>query len=151
MFLKHLHSLYADKSGVAVKIRNGNGGSPKRLVAKARREPGDFEKRIVILDNDKSPKEMLEARAEATKIGVAILENTPCLEATLLSILNPNQNFSAKKSKWYKKEFEKNYISPQKRTEPEEYKKIFAKKTLDQQQKRVSELKRLINLIQGTE
>ncbi|NCU41890.1 MAG: hypothetical protein EOM19_04180 [Candidatus Moranbacteria bacterium] len=148
MFLKHLRSLYVYNSGVSVTIRNGKGGSPKSIVINATNEPGDFEKRIVILDNDKD-KEMDQARTEAKKNGVQILENSPCLEATLLSVLRPKQNFSTKKSAWCKSEFESNYMGKKKRTELEEYKKVFSKQVLDNQKDSVSELKVLINLMQG--
>jgi predicted P-loop ATPase len=149
MFLKHLRSLYAYNSGVSVTIRNGKGGNPKNIVINATNEPGDFEKRIVILDNDKDKQEMDQASAEAKKKGVKILENSPCLEATMLSILRPKQNFSTKKSAWCKSEFESNYVDKKKRTELEEYKKVFSKQILDDQKDSVPELKALINLMQG--
>ncbi len=149
IFLKHLRSLYAYNSGVSVTIRNGKGGNPKNIIINASNEPGDFEKRVVILDNDKDKKEMDQARAEAEKKGVKILENSPCLEATLLSILRPKQNFSTKKSAWCKSEFESKYMDKKKRTELEEYKKVFSKQILNGQKDSVSELKALINLMQG--
>lgn len=150
MFLKHLRSLYAVNSGVSVTIRNGKGGNPKSVVMNAINEPGDFGKRIVILDNDKNKQEMSQARTEAKKEGVEILENSPCLEATLLSILRPGKNFSTKKSAWCKSEFESNYMSKKKKTEPEEYKKVFPKQILDSRKNSVLELKTLINLMQET-
>lgn len=149
MFLKHLRSLYAYNSGVSVTIRNGKGGNPKSIIVNAVNEPGDFERRIVILDNDKGKKEMKQAHDEAKKSGVELLENSPCLEATLLTILRPKQSFSAKKSAWCKSEFESNYMDKKKRTELEEYKKVFSKQILDNQKDKISELKTLINLMQG--
>jgi len=112
IFLKYLRSLYAYNSGVSVTIRNGKGGNSKNIVINAINEPGDFERRIVILDNDKSQMEMTDALEEAKKRGVEILENSPCLEATLLLIFRPGKNFSTKKSSWRKSEFESNYFSP---------------------------------------
>ncbi|OGF20714.1 hypothetical protein A2316_02685 [Candidatus Falkowbacteria bacterium RIFOXYB2_FULL_38_15] len=149
MFLRHLRSLYAHNSGVSVTIRNGKGGNPKSVVINAANEPGDFEKRIVILDNDKDKKEMDQARVEAKKKSVAILENSPCLESTLLSILRTEQNFSTKKSAWCKNEFELNYMDKKKRIELEEYKKVFSKQILDGQKDKILELKALINLMEG--
>ena len=149
MFLKHLRSLYAYNSGVSLRIRNGKGGNPKSIIVNAVNEPGDFERRIVILDNDKGKKEMKRAHDEAKKSGVELLENSPCLEATLLTILRPKQSFSAKKSAWCKSEFESNYMDKKKRTELEEYKKVFSKQILDNQKDKISELKTLINLMQG--
>ena len=112
IFLKYLRSLYAYNSGVSVTIRNGKGGNSKNIVINAINEPGDFERRIVILDNDKSQMEMTDALEEAKKRGVEILENSPCLEATLLLILRSGKNFSTRKSSWRKSEFESNYFSP---------------------------------------
>lgn len=149
MFLKYLRSLYAYNSGISITIRNGKGGNPKSIIVNAVNEPGDFERRIVILDNDKNEKEMNQARNEAKNRGLKILENSPCLEATLLSILRPNQSFSAKKSVWCKSEFESNYMNKKKRMELKEYKRIFSKQILDNQKDNVSELKVIINLMLG--
>lgn len=149
MFLKHLRSLYAYDSGVSVTIRNGKGGNPKNIVINAINEPGDFERRIVILDNDKSQEEMTNARKEAKKRGVELLENSPCLEATLLTILRSGKNFSTKKSVWCKSEFESNYMDKKKRTELEEYKKVFSKQILDNQKEKIAELKTFISIMQG--
>lgn len=149
IFLKYLRSLYAYNSGVSVMIRNGKGGSPKSIIFNAINEPGDFERRIVILDNDKDEQEMEQARNEAKKSGVAILENLPCLEATLLSILRPKQNFHQKKSAWCKSEFESNYMDRKKRTELNEYAKIFPKKTLDDKRNKLTELNMLISIMEN--
>ena len=64
MFLKYLRGLYSYGSGVAVTIRNGRGGNAVAYI-NAVNEPGAFDRRIVILDNDKSEQEMNCARTEA--------------------------------------------------------------------------------------
>ncbi len=69
MFLKYLRGLYSRDSGVAVTIRNGKGGTATNIIANAINEPGAFERRIVILDNDKGEQEMGHARVEAQKMG----------------------------------------------------------------------------------
>jgi hypothetical protein len=148
MFLKYLRGLYSRDSGVAVTIRNGKGGTATNIITNAVNEPGGFDRRIVILDNDKSDKEMNQARTEAKRQGIELLENSPCLEATLLSILRPGQSFSNKNSAWCKNEFESNYLDKKKRTELDEYAKYFSKATLDAQRANVTELNNLIYLME---
>jgi hypothetical protein len=148
MFLKRLRGLYSRSSGVAVTIRNGKGGTATNIITNAVNEPGSFDRRIVILDNDKSEQEMNQARAEAKQRGVELLENTPCLEAVLLSILRPGQNFSGRTSAWCKSEFESNYLNKKKRTEIGEYGKIFSKATLDAQRVSVPGLNTIISLME---
>ena len=148
MFLKHLRGLYSRDSGVAVTIRNGKGGTAMNIITNAVNEPGSFDRRIVILDNDKSEREMNKARAEARQRGVELLENTPCLEATLLAILRPGQNFLGRTSEWCKSEFESNYLNKKKRTEIGEYGKFFPKATLDVQRANVSGLNAIISLME---
>ena len=149
MFLKYLRGLYSRDSGVAVTIRNGKGGTATNIITNAVNEPGAFDRRIVILDNDKSEQEMNQARAEAGRRGIEILENSPCLEATLLAILRPGQSFSGRPSAWCKSEFESNYLNKKKRTELGEYGKFFPKATLDAQRVNVPELNMLISLMQS--
>ena len=62
VFLKHLRKVYARNSGVAVTIRNGQGGTADGIVEKASCYFGAFGKRIVLLDNDKPKAEMERAR-----------------------------------------------------------------------------------------
>lgn len=148
MFLKYLRGLYSRDSGVAITIRNGKGGTATNIITNAVNEPGAFDRRIVILDNDKSEQEMNHARTEAKQRGVELLENSPCLEATLLSILRNGQSFSNKTSAWCKSEFESNYLDKKKRTELGEYGKIFSKTILDTQRANVPELNTLISLME---
>jgi hypothetical protein len=150
MFLKHLRGLYSRDSGVAVTIRNGKGGTATNIITNAVNEPGAFDRKIVILDNDKSEQEMNQARTEAKQQGIELLENSPCLEAILLAILRPGQSFSGKTSAWCKSEFESNYLNKKKRTELGEYEKFFPKATLDTQRTNVPELNNLISLMQGS-
>ena len=135
MFLKYLRGLYSRDSGVAVTIRNGKGGTASSIISNAVNEPGAYDRRIVILDNDKSEQEMNRARIEAQQKEVELLENSPCLEATLLAILRPGQSFSGKTSAWCK-------------TELDGYGKIFSKATLDTQRVNIPELNTLIYLME---
>lgn len=147
-FLEHLRSLYARNSGVGVKIRNGKGGNAKDIVVNANKEPGDFDKRIAMLDNDKDTQEMDQARKQAKLRKIEIIENSPCLEAMLLSILT-SQNFTRESSSACKKEFESNYVDKKKRTEVAEYRKYFPKEKLNDARKHMVWLNKIISLMEN--
>lgn len=145
MFLKHLRRLYAHNSGVKVKIKKGRGGTPRDVVVGATNEVGSYDKRIVVVDNDKGKQEIENARKEARARNIELLENSPCLEALLLSILNGGKSFVNKKSSWCKSEFQSRYIEKKKRRELCEYEKIFPKKLLDIQRINITGLDVLIS------
>jgi hypothetical protein len=146
MFLKHLKSLYY-VVGVAITIRKGKGGTPNDVVICAHKTPGAFDRKIVIIDNDKSKAEMQKARTEAKRRGIEILENTPCLEWLLLSILD--EKIDGDSSNRCKNKFESKYISKKKRSEPEEYVKLFPKNVLDKKRTKIKELERFIVIMEG--
>ena len=148
MFLRYLKGLYARDSGVAVTIRNGKGGNAVNIVIDASNAPGGFDKRVVVLDNDKGDSEMQQARQEATNRGIELIENTPCLEAVLLAVLNDGKNYSDKQSAWCKQQFQSDYLDKKKRTELNEYGKIFPKILLDKQRAKVRELGMLISTME---
>ena len=149
IFLKYLRSLYARDSGVAVTIRKGKGGNAVSIIIDATNTPGAFDKRVVIMDNDRGEQEMTRAREAARQRGVELLENSPCLEAILLSTLNNGQSYPNKNSDWCKSEFESKYLDKKKRTEINEYGKIFPKNMLDEQRRKVRDLNRLVLLMEG--
>jgi len=149
MFLKYLRKLYARDSGVAVTIRNGKGGTADRVIKNAAQFVGSFDQRFVVLDNDKSSAEMHRARQKAKKERVFLIENSPCLEAFLLSILENGKSFKSYKSAQCKKVFEKRHVSPKKHLELHHYEKIFPKRLLNKQRKNIPELNRLILIIEG--
>jgi hypothetical protein len=147
MFLKHLKSLYSYKSNVAITVKKGKGGDAQNIVIDADKIPGAFDRKIVILDNDKAKTEMAKARQEAKDRNIELIENTPCLEFLLVSILDKSPN--GKKSDWCKGEFESKYLDRKKRGEPSEYIKLFPKKLLDAQRLKISELDKLILIMEG--
>lgn len=149
MFLKYLRGLYARDSGVAITIRNGKGGNALNIIVDASNAPGGFDKRIVVLDNDKGNEEMQRARQEATSRDIELVENTPCLEAILLAILNDGENYSSRQSSWCKGEFESKYLDKKKRTELNEYGKCFPKSLLDKQKTKIAELQKFISIMEG--
>ncbi len=149
MFLKHLRGLYSRDSGTAVKIRKGKGGSAVDIIFYTEKEPGEFDCRIAILDNDKEESEMEKAREEAKKRKIKIFEHNPCLEAILLSILDDSTNYADKGSAWCKHEFESKYIEKSKRMDKREYERIFPQILLDGQSSKIPELALLISLMEG--
>lgn len=149
IFLKHIRSLYSRDSGVGVKIRNGKGGHPVDVIINAANEPGDYDQKIVILDNDFPEADMRLARQEAEKRNIILLENTPCLEALLLAILNDGKSYADKQSLWCKKEFESKHLDSKKRTDIREYEKLFSKIKLDAVRSKIPELNMIISLMEG--
>jgi hypothetical protein len=149
VFLKHLRRVYARNSGVAVTIRNGQGGSADGITRRAGCYPGGFDKRVAVLDNDKPKNEMAKARELAKAGGVDVIENSPCLEALLLRVLNGGKILEDGDSKYYKKEFEKKHICESKRCDIDEYAKIFPKNILDGSRKKVKELGEIVGLMEG--
>lgn len=148
MFLKHLKSLYYNRdSGTSIKIYKGRGGTSYNIIIDADKTLGAFDRKIVVIDNDKTKIEMIKARQEAKNRGIELIENTPCLEFLLLSILRKKP--SGKNSHWCKREFESKYIDKKKRGESGEYTKLFPKPLLDSQQFNLSELRKLILIMEG--
>ena len=147
MFLKHLKKLYSFNVGVAITVKKGKGGDAKSIVIDAIRTPGAFDKKVVVLDNDKPKKEMVGARQTAKSEGIKLLENTPCLEYLLILIID--NKIGEKNSSWYKSEFELKYINKNKRGEPSEYEKLFPKKLLDSKRLVIVELDKLISIMEG--
>lgn len=151
MFLKYLRSQYTRDRGIAVTIKKGKGGTADGIVIEAAKMPGAFDRKIVILDNDKPKTEMEKARREAKNRNIELIENTPCLEFLLLSIMNSEKKPTGKNSVWCKNEFESKYLKKQKRGEPDEYAKLFPKDLLDKQRSKIEELNKLIAILENKE
>jgi hypothetical protein len=149
IFLKYLRSLYSRNSSLACKITRGRGGSADSIVIQANRIQGAFNKKVVVLDNDKSRTEMAKARQEAIKNHIEFIEHSPCIEAVFLLILGYRVDVKQKTSAWCKKEFESKYIGSKKRSEEFEYQKIFPKELLDHKRSKIKELSRLICLFEN--
>jgi hypothetical protein len=148
IFLKHIRKLYGYGTGIVITVRRGKGGAPSEVVRNILRCPGDYDKKIVMVDNDKSVGEMEEAREIAKERGVHLIENTPCLEAFLLNILEGG-NLKNRLSSDCKRKFESKYINKEQRMESRRYEKIFTKRLLDIKRKKVENLDRLISLMEG--
>lgn len=147
MFLKHLRKLYSFNSGVAITVKKGKGGDAESIITEAIRTPGAFDRKVVVLDNDKSNTEMNGAREIAKNKGIELIENSPCLEGLLLLIFS--EKIDGKNSEWCKNKFESTYIDKNKRGEPSEYDKFFTKKLLDSKRSKILELNKLILIMEG--
>jgi len=147
MFLKHLRELYSYNKNVHVDVKKGKGGTAYDVVVDADKIYGSFDRKIVVLDNDKPKTEMIKARQEAKCRGIELIENTPCLEYLLVSILD--KKLDGKNSDWCKNEFESKYIGKKKRRESNEYIKLFPKKLLESKRAKIRELNKLISIMEG--
>ena len=78
------------------------------------------------------------------------IENSPCLESLLLTILEKEKDYSNyQKCNQCKKIFESKYLDKKKRKNKRNYAKFFPKKLLIQKAKTIENLKILIDLING--
>jgi len=148
-FLKYLRSIYSFDRNISVKIIRGRGGSADRLVIQAYKIQGSYDRKIVVLDNDKEHREMQKARLEAKNKNIELFEHTPCLEALLLSILNEGKNFSKKTSKWCKNTYKSYNTNNKDKKHTAFYVKHFPKKVLNRLRSKLKELDRLVCLMGG--
>jgi len=146
IFLKYLRHAYSFNKNTAITIKRGKGGTPYNVVLDANKIPGAFDRRIVIIDNDKPKAEIQKARSIAKEKNIELIENTPCLESLFITILDKKYN---QNSNWFKHEFESKYLDKKKRDELDEYTKLFPKKLLDKKQTKIPELKKLISTMEG--
>lgn len=147
MFLKHLKAIYSYKSNVKITVKKGKGGDAQNIVIDADKMIGAYDRKVVVLDNDKPKTEMAKARQEAKDRGIELIENTPCLEHLLISILD--KKHIGMTSAACKSEFESKYIDKKKRGEPNEYVKLFPKKLLEARRLKIIELNKLILIMEG--
>ncbi|MCF7795403.1 RloB domain-containing protein [Patescibacteria group bacterium] len=147
VFLKHIRKLYCYNTNVAITIKKGRGGDAKNIVLDAYKVPGEFNRIVVILDNDKPKNEIKKARQFTRDKEIELLENTPCLEHLLLMILD-SEEISAN-SKKCKRIFEEKYIEKTKRKERYEYDKYFSKELLEKKREIIKILDYIIKIMEG--
>lgn len=147
IFLKHLRALYSYQSNVKINVKKGKGGDAQNIIINADKILGSYDRKIVVLDNDKPEAEMLKARQEAKNRAIELIENTPCLEYLFISILE--NKVIEEDSAWFKREFENKYISKKRRGEVNEYVKLFPKTLLEKQRLKIIGLNKLILIMEG--
>jgi|GEM_PF-727581 len=155
-FMRHLKRLYSSASATKTNFSTtkGSGGSLDTLVADALKVPGDFNRYLVKLDNDRTKDEFDKANSLAEQVNanggyLTITASYPCLDALLLSILRPGQDYTRKKSKTCKREFERDYLAADKRLNSAAYDRIFARQVLDEARKNIAELDDLIRFLEA--
>ena len=149
IFLKHLRALFSQNKNISITIKRGKGGTADGLVIYTSRLLGSFDARITVLDNDKSKSEMKQARDEAKKKGIILLEHTPCIESLFLSILYGGRSFKNKDSKWCKQKFEDENPRFKRSSGLKDFENLFTKRLLNKRRDKVIGLKNLIELMEG--
>lgn len=145
IFIEHLKVLYKPNS-CKVKVKRGRGGATYNLVDQTIKAVGGFDYRVTVYDTDRSSSEIEKARQTALKNNIVVCEHNPCLESILLRILETkfNRNLASKKCKSI---FQNKYLngSPfNKRVS-----QLFSKTLIDKRRKKVGELDKIINILQG--
>jgi hypothetical protein len=146
-FVRHIKKLYANKSvsNTRFTTNQGGGGSPDSLMQELAKIPGDFDRFLVKMDNDRTRAEFDAAVVVADRnTKIAICWSKPCLDALLLSILNPDKDYSRYQSKTCKGEFERDHIPGDRRTNPAIYDRVFTLEKLESARRRIPELNQLI-------
>ena len=147
IFLSHTKTLYHQRnSGFKVKIKCGKGRTPVDVVRKALNVRGDFTIRVIMCDNDKGEILKDEAQTQADQHNAIMLWNTPCLEATLLSILKNGKSFEHRECEWCKNRVQK--IKGDIKHNTEFFHQYFSQSVLEEQRKRVGILQAIISYIQ---
>lgn len=146
-FLSHIKKLYHQRnSGFKVKIKYGKGKTPVDIVHKALNVRGDFSIRVVVCDNDKGERLKNEAQTQADKQSVIVLWSTPCLEATLLSILKNGKSFEHQACDWCKDIVRK--IKGDIKSDTNFFQQHFSKLVLKKQRKKIDILEKIISYIE---
>ena len=146
-FLSHIKTLYHQRnSGFKVKIKYGKGKTPIDVVRKALNVRGDFSIRVVVCDNDKGEVLKNEAQTQADKQSVIVLWSTPCLEATLLSILKNGKSFEHQACDWCKDRVQK--VKKDIKSDADFFQQHFSKLVLEKQRKKIDILEKIISYTQ---
>ncbi|MFC1644529.1 hypothetical protein ACFL08_00705 [Patescibacteria group bacterium] len=144
-FLNYLKMLFSEDSGVHTIVKENHGkGADCILRNIVRQIPADI--MVCVFDVDSGVDR--ELKAERQSRGVVCVENNQCLESLLLEILE-GKDYSQQRSCDCKKMFEKKYLDGKKRKNKRNYGKIFPKRLLAKQAKKIKNLKMLIDLISG--
>lgn len=146
-FLRLIKKLYSSENDVAIKIINANGGSVPNMISYASRLLGEYSRRIVICDGDKTIKELTKAREIASNQGITLIENVPCIEFLFLSILGKNcDNLNTNQCK---KKFESEMLADSRSGSVKEFEKMFSKTTLNAKRNKIENLDKMIRIVEN--
>lgn len=143
VLLRHLKMLYLPRGcGISLRVQGGFGKGGRGVIDYAERigTGADFDRRIVLLDNDSHWDD--EQRARAVQAGFDVVESAPCLEAWLLSIHGERR---VRDSRQCKREFARRFGCDAHHETV--YAKHFDRKRLDGARSQVATLARLLDLL----
>lgn len=147
VFMRHLAELYGgDNTRNSFDIKIGSGGSPRSLVERAARVVGAYETRVVQFDNDRGDAELEAARQATDRILVCFC--TPCIEATLLEILEPGKSYMVATTQQCKDRLHREYIPESDRARLYKYQQLYTKAVLDEARTRVPQLDAMIRIFE---
>lgn len=148
IFLRYVSSCYIRTDKVSIAISSAGGGSPQYILDRAIRYRSGQKRDIefIMLDTDKKwPQDMIKT---ANDEGIQLIGSSPCIESFLLEILNMKTPvLNGGSSARYKEHFEELCIN--RRFDEDECRRLFPKATLNSAKERISELKKIITIIEG--
>lgn len=141
LFVQHLKRLFLGKNK-RIKIRSGHGGGMDSMIAKATRQPGEYDEKYIFLDEDQQI-DKKEFKSKAKSKDITLIFSPLCLENLFLQILNGHpQMLNSKKCKSF---FQEKYSY--KKYSRGMMEKLFPKKLLNDRKKGIPALKTLIQII----
>lgn len=150
-FVRHVLDLYRMRSasGASITPKQGRGGSPGSLVQGAINLPQAYDRRLVKLDHDRDPREIDIAIRLASANNIGLNFSYPCVDALLLSILDPSCDRSGWETKRCKREFHAEYIPERQRTFMRSYAGLFTLDKIEEARSRIKELDELLRFIEA--
>lgn len=146
-FLECIKSVYSSEV-YTVDVRRGAGGDQPHLVEAANKKGRAYDQAFLKVDGDRDLEEMATADSLAEELKVILLRTKPCLEALLITILEPNKRIGSWNAARLKRYFQETYIPESKRTDARAYSAVFTKQVLDEARGRLAELDALVRLFQ---
>ena len=147
-----LKMFYCDASLHSITIDSGQGGPPAQVVTAAYKKQrllsNAYHHAVAIVDGGKTAAEIAEAQQLAKKYKLELIVISPCMEALLLNILEPDKNWYSV-TKGHKSYFEKKYIKSDRRTQHVHYSKIFDTNAINRAAEKDLSLGRIIDIISG--
>ncbi|MBT8534835.1 RloB domain-containing protein [Polynucleobacter paneuropaeus] len=144
-FLQYLRNIYcSDNEGVAVTIRNAQGGGPVSIVTQVIRHTrlASYDKKIALLDTDLVWSDDLKKTAK--DCGILMVGSKPCLEGLLLGVLKKPAPPISKECKKLLQSHTKADM-----TEWRHYESHFSKDAFEEARNLLSELDKLLRHFEG--
>lgn len=137
-FLTHVKTTYRDaiKGIREIKIRDGQGGAPRSVLERTIRlnSHAVYQRTICLVDADRiaSDHERRELHTLAQRSGIQLFISEPCMEAVLLGLLNPTEDWSNQPTATVERAFH-NHVGLERKTDPREYERYseFSREAID--------------------